>query len=122
MTRLIGVEVLRLSSRRLVRIVVPLLLALVIVIVLVDASQASKTNVEEFEAFRQERLEDYDRVAAEYEERGQEMFISRESVEADPGSTCFDSESCNASGPPQPYILRERLPNFGKAVAVICVR
>jgi ABC-type transport system involved in multi-copper enzyme maturation permease subunit len=120
-TRLVGVEVLRLYSRRLVRIVVPLLLALVVVIVLIDASQASKGNVEEFEAFRQERLDDYDRVAAEYEERGQEMFVSREEVADDPGSACFDSESCRSSGPSQPYLLSERLPDFGKAVAVICV-
>jgi hypothetical protein len=119
--RLAGVEILRLSSRRLVRIVVPLLLALVVVIVVIDASQASKSNSDEFEAFRQERLEDYDRVAAEYEERGEELFVSREEVEADPGSVCFDSESCNSSGPPEPYVLRERLPDFGKAVAVICV-
>jgi ABC-type transport system involved in multi-copper enzyme maturation permease subunit len=49
------------------------------------------------------------------------MFITREEVAADPGSSCFDSESCRDSGPRQPYILRERLPDFGKAVAVICV-
>jgi hypothetical protein len=120
-TRLIGVEMLRLYSRRLVRIVVPLLLVLVIVIVVIDAAQASKGSVDEFEAFRQERLDDYDRVAAEYEERGQEMFISREEVADDPENACFDSESCSSSGPPQPYILEERLPDFGKAVAVICV-
>ena len=120
MIRLTGVEILRLSSRRLVRIVVPLLLALVVVIVLIDASQASKSNVDEFEAFRQERLEAYDRIAAEYEERGDEMFVSREEVAADPGSYCFGVGECG-SAPREPYILRERLPDFGKAVAVICV-
>jgi hypothetical protein len=118
--RLVGVEVLRHSSRRLVRIVVPLLLVLVLVIVVINAAQSSKSNVEEFEAFRQERLEDYDRVAAEYEDRGEEMFVSREEVASDPGSVCFDEESCNNSGPRPPYVLRDKLPDFGKAVAVIC--
>jgi hypothetical protein len=118
--RLTGVEILRLASRRLVRVVVPLLLLLVLVIVGIDAAQSSKSNVEEFEAFRQERLEEYDREAAEFEERGQEMFISREEVAEDPESVCFGSGPCD-SAPAEPYILRDRLPDFGKAVAVICV-
>lgn len=116
MTRLIGVEILRLSSRRLVRIVVPLLLLLVLAIVTIDGLNSSKESSDEYEAFRQERLEAYDRAAA----AGEPLFVTRNEVARDPGDYCWDSATCSESGPDQPYDLRGRLPDFGKAVAVIC--
>jgi ABC-type transport system involved in multi-copper enzyme maturation permease subunit len=120
-TGLIRVEILRLYSRRLVRVVVPLLLLLVVLIVAVDAFNTSKDSVEEYEAFRQERLEDYDRVAAQREADGEEMYYSRSEVANNPNDSCWDAETCSDLGPDEPYTLRTRLPDFGKAVAVICV-
>jgi ABC-type transport system involved in multi-copper enzyme maturation permease subunit len=122
-TGLVGVEILRLYSRRLVRVVVPLLLLLVVVIVGIDLLTSSDADGREFEQFRQERLESYDRTEARYEAegRGQEMPYTRSDVEDDPRNTCWDEETCSDFGPAEPYLLRTRLPDFGKAVAVICV-
>jgi ABC-2 type transport system permease protein len=128
--RLTRVEILRLRSRRLLRVIGVLTLLLVAVIVAVDAYQHSKDTAVEVAAFNEQRLAGYDAARAEFEQgqaSGQipddATFPTREEAEAEP-TMCFpdpagtDSFECN---PPKfPYVVAQQLPDFGRVVAVIC--
>jgi hypothetical protein len=129
-TRLIRVEILRLFSRRLVRIVGALALLLVAVIVAIDAANHSTDNAAEFARFNQQRLAGYEQARAEFEREQQAgrippeaRFPTRAEVEADP-QQCFPDPTTagpfDCTPPKQPYVATVKLPDFGRAVAVIC--
>jgi len=129
-TRLIRVEVLRLFSRRLVRLVAALVLVLVSAIVVVEGYNHSKDNTAEFTRYNEERLRGYDEARAAFErdrEAGripdEAAFPTRAEAEADP-HMCFpdatSAESFTCNPPKQPYVVVQQLPASGKAVAVIC--
>jgi ABC-type transport system involved in multi-copper enzyme maturation permease subunit len=129
-TRLIRVEILRLSSRRLVRIIGVLVLLLVAVIVTIDGSNSSNDTSAEITRFNQQRLAGYDQARAGFERDQQAghippdaTFPTRAEAEADP-QQCFPdpdtAEPFNCTPPKQPYAITTKLPEFGRAVAVIC--
>ena len=130
MTRLIRVEILRLFSRRLVRIVGVFVLLLVAVIVAVDGYNSSNDTSAEITRFNEQRLAGYDEARAGFERDQQAghlpkdvVFPTRAEAEADP-QQCFPdpstAESFNCTPPKQPYAVAAKLPDFGRAVAVIC--
>ncbi len=127
MIRLVRVEVLRLFSRRLLKLAVAGVLALVAVIVVIDAINHTKDSSAEFAQFKAERLAQYDKFRAENPPPpGQEFHPSREEVAQSPASFCFggstpqSEDPCSRRPPKEPYVVREKLVDFGKAVAVIC--
>ena len=130
MTRLIRVEILRLFSRRLVRIVGVLILLLVATIVAIDGYNSSNDNSAEITRFNEQRLAGYDEARAGFERDQQAghippdiAFPTRAEAEADPNQ-CFPdpstAESFDCTPPKQPYTVAAKLPDFGRAVAVIC--
>jgi ABC-2 type transport system permease protein len=130
MTRLIRVEILRLFSRRLVRIVGALVLLLVAVIVTIDGYNHSNDNSAEITRFNEQRLAGYDEARAAFEQDQQAgripddiPFPTRVEAEADPNQ-CFPdpdtARSFDCTPPKQPYAITTQLPDFGRAVAVIC--
>lgn len=128
MSRLVRVEVLRLTSRRLVRVVAGLVLALVAVIVVVDALQHTKDNAAAVSRYNEQRLAGYDEVRANFEREKagggipkDAGFPSRAEAAADPGQ-CFPAagSSFDCSPPRGPYLVTRQLPDFGKGVGVIC--
>ena len=130
MTRLIRVEILRLFSRRLVRVVGALVLLLVAVIVAIDGYNHSNDNSAEIARFNEQRLAGYDKARAAFEQDQQAgripddiAFPTRAEAEADPHQ-CFPdpdtAKSFDCTPPKQPYAITTKLPNFGRAVAVIC--
>jgi hypothetical protein len=130
MIRLTGVEVLRLWSRRLLRVVGALVLLLVCVIVAIDGYQHAKDTTGEVAEFNEQRLAGYEEARAQFEQDQEAgripadaSFPTREEAEAEP-FICFpepssaDTFDCN---PPRfPYVVTQQLPDFGRAVAVIC--
>lgn len=129
MIRLVRMEILRLWSRRLVKIATAGVLLLVMVIMGVAAYNSSKDNNAEFARFREAKLQAYDRAKAEFDaQRGQpggppadaEFGPSRAEVADHPGQSCFDQVSCSISAPKEPFVTRTALVDLGKAVAVIC--
>ena len=130
MTRLIRVEILRLAWRRAVRIVAALVLVLVAVIVAVDGYNHSNDTAAEITRFDEQRLAGYEQARAAFERDQQAghvpkdiAFPTRAEAEADPHQ-CFPdpstAESFNCTPPKQPYAVAAKLPDFGRAVAVIC--
>lgn len=128
MIRLLRMEILRLWSRRLFKLAATAVLLLVTAIVLIDGSQSSKTNVAEFERIRAERLAGYDAFVAS-QPSPPEGFPTRADVERDPINYCFTPPGVEVTGPEndpcsntpkQPYVTAAKLPDFGRAVAVIC--
>lgn len=128
MRRLVRVEVRRLTSRRLVRVVAALVLALVAIIVVVDALQHTKDNAAEVSRYDQQRLAGYDEQRASFErdQAGGAVpkdveFPTRAEAAADP-SICFPAPdaSFDCSPPRGPYLVTRQLPDFGRGVAVIC--
>jgi len=121
--RLVLVEIRRLYFRRLVRIVVPLLLALVAAIVVIDGFNSAKSSPAEEAAYRQRRAEAYEKDIAFFRQlpEGQsppeEELPSREQVVN--GDDCFGPETCSVSRK-QPYVTRTKLKEFGIGVGVIC--
>ena len=127
MTRLIRVEILRLFSRRLVRVVGVLALLLVATIVTIDAANHSKDNAAEIARFDEQRLAGYEQARAEFEREQQAgrvphdaAFPTREEAASDP-HTCFPDPAAafNCAPPKQPYAITSKLPEFGRVVAVI---
>jgi len=130
-TRLVRVEILRLFSRRLVRIVGALALLLVAVIVAIDGANHTNDNAAEFARFNQQRLAGYEQARASFEDEQRAgrippdaTFPTRAEVQADP-QQCFPdpttAEPFDCSPPKQPYAITVKLPDFGRAVAVICM-
>lgn len=128
MIRLVRMEILRLWSRRLFKIASVGVLLLVTVIIVVDGANHTKNNAAAFEKYKASRLAGYDAFrAANPQPPGQEFRPTREEVEKNPQGFCFGSSNGESSGDPcgsgppkQPYETRTKLPDFGKAVAVIC--
>ena len=130
MTRLIRVEILRLAWRRLVRVVGALVLALVATIVAIDGYNHSNDTAAEITRFNEQRLAGYEEARAGFERDRQAghvpkdvAFPTRAEAEADPHQ-CFPdpstAESFDCTPPKQPYAVAAKLPDFGRAVAVIC--
>jgi hypothetical protein len=125
--RLVRVEMLRLFSRRLLKLAVIGVLLLVTTIVVIDAFNHTKNSSVEFAQFKAKRLAQYDKFRAENPQPpGQEFRPTREEVAQNPANFCFGSpgpqtqDPCGGRPPKSPYITRDKLPDFGKAVAVIC--
>lgn len=122
MIRLVLVEIRRLYFRRLVRIVVPLLLALVTVILVVDGYNSAKSSPAAEAAYQQRRADAYDRDVAffERESGGAEGFEPppKEEFLQNPDD-CFGPETCSVSRK-RPYVTRTKLKEFGIGVGVIC--
>jgi ABC-2 type transport system permease protein len=128
--RLTRVEVLRLRSRRLVRVVAAVVLLLVATIVAIDGYQHSKDTGAAIAAYNEQRLAGYERARAQFE-RDQAaglvpqdaIFPTREAAAADP-YFCFPDpprdQAFECVPPKQPYVVAEQLPEFGVVVAVIC--
>jgi ABC-2 type transport system permease protein len=121
--RLVLVEIRRLYFRRLVRIVVPLLLALVTVIVVIDGFNSAKSSPAAEAAYQQRRADAYDRDIAFFEREspgGDQGFEppSKEEFLQNPGD-CFGPETCSVSRK-QSYVTRTKLREFGIGVGVIC--
>jgi ABC-2 type transport system permease protein len=130
MMRLTRVEMLRLRSRRLVRVVGALVLLLVAVIVTVDGYQHSNSTGAAIEEYDEQRLAGYEQARAQFERdqaAGQipddAVFPSREEV-ADEPRACFpdpaSARTFECNPPKQPYVVAQQLPDFGRAMAVIC--
>ena len=129
MIRLTRVEILRLRSRRLVRVVAALVLLLVAVIVAIDAYQHSKDTGAAIQEYNEQRLAGYEAARARYErDRAaglvpDQPFPTRAEAAADPYQ-CFPdperTEPVDCSPPKMPYVVTQQLPDFGRAVAVIC--
>jgi ABC-type transport system involved in multi-copper enzyme maturation permease subunit len=127
--RLVRMEILRLWSRRLVKLAASGVLLLITVIVVIDGVHHSKGDAAAFAKFRQEKLAAYDKAKADFEaQKGQpggppsdsQFGVSRQQIEAHPEQGCFDQASCELRAPKAPYVTRTALSDFGKAVAVIC--
>ena len=130
MIRLVRMEILRLWSRRLLKVSASAVLLLVTAIVMIDGAQSSKRDAAAFERFKAERLAGYDAFVAANPPAAGDGFPSRADVERDPAGSCFaapitgdagpgDVNACG-SPPKQPYVTVAKLPDFGRAVAVIC--
>jgi ABC-2 type transport system permease protein len=128
--RLARVEILRLWSRRLLRVVGALVLLLVCIIVAVDAYQHSKDTTGEVATFNERRLAGYEEARIQFEQDQEAgripadaSFPTRAEAEAEP-YICFPEPSSVATfdcTPPRfPYVVTQQLPEFGRAVAVIC--
>jgi ABC-2 type transport system permease protein len=128
--RLTRVEILRLWSRRLLRVVGALVLLLVCIIVAVDAYQHSKDTTGEVATFNERRLAGYEEARIQFEQDQEAgripadaSFPTRAEAEAEP-YICFPEPSSVATfdcTPPRfPYVVTQQLPEFGRAVAVIC--
>jgi ABC-type transport system involved in multi-copper enzyme maturation permease subunit len=128
--RLARVEILRLWSRRLLRGVGALVLLLVCIIVAVDAYQHSKDTTGEVATFNERRLAGYEEARIQFEQDQEAgripadaSFPTRAEAEAEP-YICFPEPSSVATfdcTPPRfPYVVTQQLPEFGRAVAVIC--
>jgi ABC-2 type transport system permease protein len=128
--RLTRVEILRLESRRLFRVVGGLVLLLVCVIVAVDAYQHAKDTTGEVAAFNERRLAGYEEARAQFEQDQEAgripadaSFPTRAEAEAEP-YICYPEPSSvdtfDCTPPRFPYVVTQQLPEFGLAVAVIC--
>jgi ABC-2 type transport system permease protein len=120
---LVRVEVLRLFSRRLLKLAAAGVLLLVALIVGIDGYNSANVSAAADAEFRARRAAAYDRDVAflqqlpESDRPPLEHLPPREAVIS--GSDCFGPETCAVSRK-QPYVVRDKLDDFGKAVAVIC--
>jgi hypothetical protein len=124
--RLVRVEILRLFSRRLVKIVAGLVLLLVVAIVGIDGYNSAKPAAGDDAAFRQRLGRAYDRDIAAFPQPppgegppGEFHVPSRDEFIANPEESCFGPETCNTRRK-EPFVLREKLSDWGVGVALIC--